>query len=113
MWYLTSSCSLERPWQETERLAAGGLVGEKAALVPPMSLAPSSRRAYCCEEVDQAAVTQAVHSLVAWGKDCEGPGPVQDGGQPTVLQGWEKGSGRLCGPHPPEPCLGTPTRNKR
>lgn len=39
-----------------------------------------------CEEVDQAAVTQAVHSLIAWDKDCEGPRSVQDGRQPTVLQ---------------------------
>lgn len=35
--------------------------------------------AYSCEEVDEAAITQAVHGLIAGDEDCEGPGPLQDG----------------------------------
>lgn len=58
---------------------------------------PSSGRAYRCEEVDQAAVTQPVNGFVAWDKDREGPRPIQDGRQPAVLWQWEGCSGRLCG----------------
>lgn len=51
------------------------------------------RQAYCCEEVDEAAVTKAVHGLIAGDEDCEGAGPIQDGGQSTVLKGEQSSLG--------------------
>lgn len=56
-------------------------------------------QAYCGEEVDEAAITQAVHGLVAGDEDCEGAGPIQDGGQSTVLRG-EQSSLGMPGPDP-------------
>lgn len=52
----------------------------------PQLTAPPPHRTYCCEKVDQSAIPQAVHSFIAWGKDCEGPRTIQDRWQPTVLQ---------------------------
>lgn len=50
----------------------------------------------CCEKVDQSAISQAVHSFVARGKDCEGPRPIQDRWQPTVLQDRFKPCENFC-----------------
>lgn len=50
----------------------------------------------CCEKVDQAAISKAIHSFIAWGKDCEEPRPIQDRRQPAVLQDRFEPRENLC-----------------